>query len=290
MSAPLTTTQLLKYALLAGHRRFQLLLLLGLVVSILSAPFAAKMLEIMQEAILAMPSDPSTSDDGQSANAMQILGDGMPTLVFCMFVTLLINIVGFIPWTRAVAHPPLSPIDGGVGAFIRRYAHSVQRMLAGVFAYIFVLGLGLLVLTIFNLALPAFGIIMTALVLLFLLTFYFFVQTAVGLAINSESCDRHEHIRIAWMRCTMFARPAVGCLVMLTLLSFITAELFISLYLGITGAATVPALLPIPILIQGVFSFMAAALHLAALHYVPNPVKDLQAMLEKDQDEKSDKE
>lgn len=254
---PLKIVDLLGHAFARSSQRRELLLLLTIFAGLVSSLFFAPGYEVLIAFADAINSVPG-SEAMDKAEA--VLDAGWSALLLGQLSVTALSAALLVPWARAVATNSLAPLGTDVSVTVLRIGRGFAHLLLAN-----VLMIGSILVGGAILATLASAVGFLALVIIFaggfgLVWLAIALSAAANYALLLEAVDTRTTLSAAWARLKAQARPAVGSLACLYLLSFFLSMLLSS---GLRGLSINSDL--VWLTVSGALSFAVAALHITAL-------------------------
>lgn len=263
---PVSIAILIRSAVQRTSPRWQLLAMLAVLYGIVSGVINVPAFEILQEFATS-----SNATAGQATNAapvdysreLEILNDGMPTLIWVYLATTALSAALLVPWARAIAPGDLLPGSGNGKAhalrFLRAFSHYITATLLTAAAIV----LGGFVIT---MVASLLGFMAMPLVFAGGLAFIWvtiILNAVANYALFYEAQDKPISFADTWRKFRPAFIPLSACLAAFYMVSIIAGLVFSGLF-GPTGLNSQIA----GMALNGAFSFSVGALHVAALaHY-----------------------
>ncbi|WP_308912023.1 hypothetical protein [Pseudokordiimonas caeni] len=255
-----TTLSLLKAAFRAARARAMLLLLLSLMCGAVSGLLYAPAWPVVSDLFTVM-ADQTLADTERSERMAAILGDGFFTVVICHVLVMAATAQLVAPWARAVAPDAPAPLGAGYGDSARRGFRLFGHMLTGA-------GVSLsLIIVLVGIAQFIPAAFVQLVVAILMLGSIMMVAAIVNLANAAAARDRAESFLSAWRRGRLFGGPIVSSFAFIAIM-----VTFLNMTIGTLIVALAPSAieLPVSMIVGGAFMFLMTALHVAAMHDVPD--------------------
>lgn len=229
-----------------------LALLNGLITSIVFGPAYLVMNQIMTATGL--------DENGETSQAIEILSNGLSTLVWGHLAVTAINALLLVPWARAVAQAGLVPAGGSSGQLLLRSTRAFWHLILASIITGGVLILGGFVL--FSLA-STVGFLAMVLVLagsFAMVWIAVLVNTSANFSVLLEAQDQPTSLQRSWQLLKPQAGPAAASLACFWVISMM-ATLLVDGIIGNVGVQ----FYRLSIVASGTIGFAATAFHISAL-------------------------